>query len=182
MAVPVEPAACLDIVGEGLVRVTYQVLVDTRVSVSGEVAVVVALAHGEIFNEVIVGHAVAVQDRHMVRKVDTLHDATQVVATLTVFFVRVIVIGSPDRAAGRVIEIGQLNVVQQLTNISSKKAVSSIMHHLETGSQWTEYAYVFFLNVCGWECLSVDLCYNRLWISSVSRETSKTFMFVVCYL
>ena len=103
MAVPVEPAVCLDIVGEGLVGVTYQVLVDTRVSVSGKVAVVVALAHSEILDEVIVGHVVAVQDRNLVRKVDTLHDATQVVATLTVFFVRGIVIGSPDRAAHRVI-------------------------------------------------------------------------------
>ena len=44
MTVPVEPAARIDIVGEGLVGVTDQVLVDTRVSVSGEVAVVVALA------------------------------------------------------------------------------------------------------------------------------------------
>ena len=68
MAVPVEPAARLNIVGEGLVGVTDQVLVDTRVSVSGEVAVVVALAHREILDEVIVGHAVAVQDRNLVRK------------------------------------------------------------------------------------------------------------------
>ena len=150
MAVPVEPAACLDIVGEGLVRVTYQVLVDTRVSVSGEVAVVVELAHGEIFNEVIVGHAVAVQDRHMVRKIDTLHDATQVVTTLTVFFVGVIVIGSPDRAAGRVIgsRDSAANVVQQLPNISSKKAVSSIMHSWRLGPNELSMRMCFFL--CLW--------------------------------
>ena len=84
MAVLIEPAARLDIVG-GLISVTDQVLVDTSVSVSGKVAVVVALAHREILDEVIVGHAVAVQDRNLVRKVDTLHNATQVVATLTVF-------------------------------------------------------------------------------------------------